>query len=96
MFLDWFLGHKKVQEGDGSRVCALKEPKQSRRGVQMQEAKTYRQYAADCRRIAETMSRKDGEILLKMAEAWDSRAEEAERVQSKKSDGRDEQRGGSP
>jgi hypothetical protein len=62
----------------------------------MQETKTYRQYAADCRRIAKTMSKKDGEILLTMAEAWDSRAEEAERLQAKKSDGRDEQRRGSP
>ena len=63
----------------------------------MQEAKSYRQYAADCRRIAKTMAKKDGAILLKMAEAWDSRAEEAERIQTKKSDGRDEQQhGGAP
>ena len=62
----------------------------------MQEATSYRQYAADCRRLAKTMSAKDGEILLKMAAAWDSRAEEAERIQSKKSDGRDQQQGGTP
>ena len=36
----------------------------------MPEAKTYRQYAADCRRLAKTMNQKDGAILLKMAEAW--------------------------
>jgi hypothetical protein len=55
----------------------------------MQEAKTYRQYAADCRRMATTMSDKDGKILLKMAEAWDGRADEAERLKAKKADGAD-------
>jgi hypothetical protein len=50
----------------------------------MQKVKTYRQYAADCRRMAKTMSQKDGATLLKMAEAWDGRADEAERRQLKK------------
>ena len=50
----------------------------------MQDAKTYRQYAADCRRMAEIMSPKDKATLLKMAEAWDDRAEEAERLDQKK------------
>jgi len=56
----------------------------------MQDANTYRQYAADCRRLAKTMSKKDGNIMLKMAEAWDGRADEAERVQRKKADGNDQ------
>jgi hypothetical protein len=60
------------------------------------EAKSYRQYAADCRRLAKTMRTKHSEILLKMAEAWDSRAEEAERLQAKQPDGRDQQQGGTP
>jgi hypothetical protein len=55
----------------------------------MQDANTYRRYAADCRRLAKTMSKKDGNIMLKMAEAWDGRADEAERVQRKRSDGKD-------
>jgi hypothetical protein len=59
----------------------------------MQEAKTYRQYAADCRRMATTMSDKDGKILLKMAEAWESRAEEAERRQAKQADHADKHTG---
>ena len=50
----------------------------------MQEVKTYRQYAADCRRMAKTMGPKDGAVLLKMAEAWESRADEAERRRLKK------------
>ena len=45
----------------------------------MQDSKTYRQYANDCRRIAETMSAKDKTIMLEMAKVWDDRAEEAER-----------------
>jgi hypothetical protein len=47
----------------------------------MQDAKTYHQYAADCRRMASTMNVKDGKILLKMADAWDERAKEAERLE---------------
>jgi hypothetical protein len=45
----------------------------------MLEAKTYRQYAADCIRIAEKMDAKDRRVLLKIAEAWTMRAQEAER-----------------
>ena len=46
----------------------------------MQEAKTYRQYAEDCRRIAQTMNAKDKAVMLEMARVWDERAEEAERL----------------
>jgi hypothetical protein len=52
----------------------------------MKDAKTYREYAADCIRMAKLMSPKDKEALLKMAEAWEERAREAER-QEKKTDG---------
>jgi hypothetical protein len=53
----------------------------------MQDSNTYRQYAADCRRIASGMSEKDRAVLIKMAEAWESRADEAERAENKKKDG---------
>jgi hypothetical protein len=46
----------------------------------MKEPKTYREYAADCIRIAKGMSPNDREALLKMAEAWEERAREAERA----------------
>ena len=46
----------------------------------MQDANVYRQYAADCRRIAETMNAKDKTVMLEMAKLWDERAEEAERL----------------
>jgi hypothetical protein len=45
----------------------------------MKDAKTYREYAADCRRMAQLMNQKDREVLLKMAQAWEDRALEAER-----------------
>jgi hypothetical protein len=48
--------------------------------AKMKDAKTYRQYAADCIRIAKSMNPKDREALLKMAEAWEERAREAERA----------------
>jgi len=47
----------------------------------MQDAKIYRQYAADCRRLAETMSQQDKSVLLQMAAAWEKRAAEADRRQ---------------
>jgi hypothetical protein len=49
----------------------------------MKKAKTYREYKADCIRIAQLMSAKDKEALLKMAEAWEGRAREAERQEKK-------------
>jgi hypothetical protein len=45
----------------------------------MKDAKTYREYAADCTRMAKLMGTKDKETLLKMAEAWEVRAREADR-----------------
>jgi hypothetical protein len=51
--------------------------------VDMKKAKTYREYKADCIRIAQLMSAKDKEALLKMAEAWEDRAREAERQEKK-------------
>jgi hypothetical protein len=45
----------------------------------MKDANTYREYAADCRRMAEIMNEKDLEALLKMADAWEDRAQQAER-----------------
>jgi hypothetical protein len=49
----------------------------------MKKAKTYREYKADCIRIAQLMSAKDKEALPKMAEAWEDRAREAERQEKK-------------
>ena len=46
----------------------------------MKDAKTYREYAADCRRMAKQAQPKDKEALIKMAEAWEERAQEAERT----------------
>jgi len=49
----------------------------------MKDAKTYREYAADCIRMAKLMSLKDKEALLKMAEAWEERARESDRRENK-------------
>ena len=49
------------------------------------ESEKYRQYAADCIRMARTMS-KDKVTLLEIAEAWERRAQEAE-LREKKKDG---------
>jgi hypothetical protein len=47
---------------------------------EMQDSKTYKQYAEDCRRIAQTMNAKDKAVMIEMAKLWDERAEEAERL----------------
>jgi hypothetical protein len=46
----------------------------------MKDAKTYREYAADCIRIAKLMNPVDRKALLDMAEAWEDRARDAERA----------------
>jgi hypothetical protein len=56
---------------------------QSAEEADMKEAKIYREYAADCIRMAKRMNPKDQQALLEMAEAWDERAREAERQENK-------------
>ena len=48
----------------------------------MKAAKMYREYAADCIRIAQSMNAEDRETLLKMAQAWEERARESERYEN--------------
>ena len=45
----------------------------------MRTAKAYREYVADCRRIAETMKGEDKAKTMEIAEAWEKQAQEAER-----------------
>jgi hypothetical protein len=45
----------------------------------MENPETYRQYAADCRRLAERAAPKDKASLLEISKAWLACAEEAER-----------------
>ena len=44
----------------------------------MSESEKYKQFAADCIRIAETLGGEDRERLLKIADVWTERALEAE------------------
>ena len=48
-------------------------------GTAMEDAEKYRQYAAECRRLAEKSAAKDKAVLLEIAEAWIACAEQAER-----------------
>lgn len=45
----------------------------------MQDTEKYRQYALECRRLAEKLSPQDKDAMLKIAEAWDRQAETAAR-----------------
>lgn len=40
----------------------------------MSDAKKFRDYAQDCRRIAESMKGEDKDTLLNLAKAWEERA----------------------
>ena len=44
----------------------------------MSESEKYKQFAADCIRIAETLGGEDREKLLKIADVWTERALETE------------------
>ena len=45
----------------------------------MDSAEKFRQYAAECRRLAQRAAEKDRQVLMEIAEAWMACAEEAER-----------------
>ena len=45
----------------------------------MDEAEKFRQYAAECRRLAERAAAKDRAALLEIADAWIACAEDADR-----------------
>ncbi len=52
----------------------------------MKDAKMYREYAADCTRMAQSVNAEDRVILLKMAQAWEDRAREAEQCEKTEND----------
>ena len=45
------------------------------------DAERFRQYAAECRRLAERVSQKDKDALMEIAAAWIACAEQVERKQ---------------
>jgi hypothetical protein len=55
----------------------------------MESAEKYRQFAQDCRRLAEKAVAKDRIVLLEIAEAWDQCAKEAGRKAEQRADGKD-------
>jgi hypothetical protein len=55
----------------------------------MESAEKYRQFAEDCRRLAEKAAPKDRSVLLEIAEAWEQCAKDAGRKTEKMIDGKD-------
>ena len=45
----------------------------------MRESEKFRNYAAECVRIASQMSGKDRQALLEIADAWETRAQDMEK-----------------
>ena len=70
---------------NGFRTWNVGVPRWNNPGCEMRDAKTYRQYADDCRRIAQSMNAKDKAVMLEMARVWEERADEAERAEARKS-----------
>lgn len=50
-------------------------------GVMEADGKLFRQYAAECHRLAQVASEKDKAILMEIAAAWIACAEEGDRMQ---------------
>jgi hypothetical protein len=47
--------------------------------ARLRESEKFRDYAAECIRIASQMSGKDRQALLEIAEAWETRAQNMEK-----------------
>jgi hypothetical protein len=45
----------------------------------LRESEKFRKYATDCIRIANQMSGRDRQALLEIADAWETRAQDAEK-----------------
>ena len=68
-----------IRNFDMSKSVSIPSLKQLRCGRVMENAERFRQYAAECRRLAKTAASKDRAALLEIANAWITVAEEAER-----------------
>ena len=68
-----------IRNFDMSEPVSIPTLKQLRCGRVMENAERFRQYAAECRRLAKTAASKDRAALLEIANAWITVAEEAER-----------------
>jgi hypothetical protein len=55
----------------------------------MESTEKYRQFAEDCRRLADKATAKDRIVLLEIAEAWEQCAKEAGRKTERRTDGKD-------
>jgi hypothetical protein len=53
----------------------------------MENVQKFREYAEECKRLAERAAAKDRSVLLEIADAWEKCAEEAERKFKKQQDG---------
>jgi len=88
-----------VKVGSGSigsalfRITKLLKNKVPKTGVlvagteeaRLRDSEKFRKYAADCLRIASQMSGKDRQALLEIADAWETRALEAEKKEKGRS-----------
>jgi hypothetical protein len=54
----------------------------------MENAEKYRQFAEECKRLAERASAKDKAVLMEISQAWEQCAEEADRKIKKTVDGK--------
>jgi hypothetical protein len=77
-----YLSHQVVEERSSSITTLLRQVAEE---ATVLESQKYRQYAADCIRLSQTMSAADKLRLLEIAAAWEKRAQEAERLETSNS-----------
>jgi hypothetical protein len=63
----------------GRTGMQMENDNENARGNVRESAKKYRDYAAECLRLAQRASEKDRKVLIEIAGAWIACAEEAER-----------------
>jgi hypothetical protein len=69
--------HHKIVEEQSSKKQRC--PSWGTEEARLRESEKFRKYAADCIRIASQMNGKDRQALLEIADAWETRAQDAEK-----------------
>lgn len=59
--------------------CYAEHEMDAREDNTKKDAQKFRDYAAECRRLAQRAADKDRKVLMEIADAWDVCAEDAER-----------------
>jgi|HubBroStandDraft_2_1064218.scaffolds.fasta_scaffold131669_1 hypothetical protein len=68
-----------VADMEHGNNCYAEHEMDAREDNTKKDAQKFRDYAAECRRLAQRAADKDRKVLMEIAEAWDACAKDAER-----------------